>query len=1018
MATVEIPTKLSDLLSGSEIAAPTVEFADLVGTTLSGGMPFFPAYTDHGTQHVERVLSAAVRLVPDEVWEKGLLQATDGAVLICATLLHDLAMYVHEQGFVELVGEDTRYKPRPWFSEAHVDRPADIPWPDLWRAFQREARHFGTSQIELLFGRDNEGVPAVAHDENPQPSKWTTADRLLIGEFLRRHHARLAHEIALNGFPGTNPDDFPVLADRLPTLADAVGAVARSHNESLRCMLEYMDYLSKGSVRPAGALLVFHMGLLRVADYLQVEAHRAPPLLLRLKAPVSPLSVEEWDKHGAISSVSWEHSDSSAIDVTVSSSHGLRTHLALRELFADMQNELDTTSAVLGEVYATDSLQSVRLAYSRVRTNLDEPGLHDQLPYLPRRAALQSDPDLFRLVIRDLYGNQPAVAGRELIQNAVDAVRARRAMEKRSGEAIPGDRLREQEGDVVVTLEESGNGSCVLHVADRGIGMAPDLVVDYYLKAGASFGPTSGEIKDLNRADAMAAMKAGRFGVGAFAAFLLGPEIEVTTRHADEERGVSFRARIDEDLVQLDWVDDLPVGTEVKVAFDGTRLPAPSFLLARSSSRRENLLRMIRQFYRLSDPSVAFVHHTNGAEPKRLLALADVPVPQRRLPDSWRRVNSSGMDSVIWQVPRDTYESSHFLTRDGGAIIHNGILIREPRNTSRDGGAFGWSDTALGDFLRRPDVAVFDSRHSLGVALHRYSLVDRTLPFERQLIESIGADLVAHALIVGARNHPLQALHEASPVFSRHHWMPLLPSLLRQYAQDRLLVLWCPNRSHDSPPFYPSEPQEFIPPDEFLAPDGVLPWSRFPQRAYATLENSGYTGPRRAERDRWGFTLSAVGGSVKDLAASLGALEVTTVVLRRDGLGAKGRQVKGLPSNRDPSEEPGLFLVGNDPFDYSPLDPTDSKLAGRLAETAEALHAAGPWRSVVLSAFGGIARRSPQLDLLGSSWAKAIDGGLGRAPDKREATAEEILAKIPELRPFTNKWRRLLTAQEKRSREN
>jgi len=248
MAPPQIPLKLRELLTGSSCEGPTAELADAVGTILdANAMPFFPAFTDHGAHHVERVLKAAVELTPDEVWEKDLFKPADAAVLVCAAMLHDLALHLHPGGFIELVSEETPFKPTLWFKEDHVGRPADSPWPKLWAAFQREARHFGLSKIESLFGPGAEGVPLVAHEETLDPRTWTETDRLLIGEFLRRHHARLSHEIALYGFPGLGPDQFPVLEARMPDLADAVGTLARSHNEPLRLMLDYLTFLEEGA---------------------------------------------------------------------------------------------------------------------------------------------------------------------------------------------------------------------------------------------------------------------------------------------------------------------------------------------------------------------------------------------------------------------------------------------------------------------------------------------------------------------------------------------------------------------------------------------------------------------------------------------------------------------------------------------------------------------------------------------------------------------------------------------------
>ena len=48
-------------------------------------------------------------------------------------------------------------------------------------------------------------------------------------------------------------------------------------------------------------------------------------------------------------------------------------------------------------------------------------------------------------------------------------------------------------------------------------------------------------------------MRAGRFGVGVFAAFLLGPQIAVVTRHvtAAEDQGLEFVASLEDEHIQL-----------------------------------------------------------------------------------------------------------------------------------------------------------------------------------------------------------------------------------------------------------------------------------------------------------------------------------------------------------------------------------------------------------------------------------------------------------------------------------
>ncbi len=1000
MAGILIPQPLKERLVGTEYDAPTSELADAVGVVLEdNAMPFFPAFTDHGVQHVTGVLETAVRLVPKEVLDSDVLTAKDAAVISCAGLLHDLGMHIREEGFVSLVGENTHFQPRPWFSEMRPGRRPDLEWPQLWAAFQLEARHFGSGQVSLILGPNGQ-IPAVAHEKQLEPANWSTDDRLLIGEFLRRHHARLAHEIALYGFPGLDAEVFPVLAGALSQLADISGAVARSHGESLRLMLDYLNYLAPGSKRQEGALALYHMALLRVADYLQVGPDRAPVLLLRLKSPQSPLSVDEWKKGGAVSSVDWENDDPYAIYVTVDVGHGLRTHLALDALIAGLQREFDTTSAVLDEEFGSGTLASLSLAKRRVLTNLGEKSLHDQLPYAPVPAALRSDPDLFRLVIKDLYGNQPAVAGRELVQNAVDAVRARRSLE-RTSKAVPSGEFRDFQSDVLVELEAHDEERWTLRVSDKGIGMTPEIVVDYFLQAGASFGLTPEELEKLGDKGALPIMKAGRFGVGAFAAFLLGPEVQVITRHVEAARGLRFAAHLNGDLVELQWDDDAPVGTLVEVQFDAGVLPLNRW----GDDERQTPKRFLNDvaaFYRLADPRVSYVYREH-TEIEEVEPPADIPMPQGRLPDRWRKIRTpKGYDGVLWRVPSE----HRFRSWDGGRVAHNGISIEElDHRLLLNEGVYRWSSKALRRLLVRPSVAVFDPRQQLPVALHRYGLVDQTLPFEDGLLQSIGLDLVAHALATVAVNHPLQRGLGFSGVFSQKGWMPALPSLLSDHLRGSLLVLW-----EVGDPLEAELRGRFPTAPELVAPRSSISWRDFPHRSGFELDEVDHASPSYEEYLEWGHALDLVESSASAWAERLGCEVFATAVARGDAqpsealVSSQGRFYEPFGwrdvSNEAEAASGGIFLEGE-----SARMPA---IEDKLIRAACSLRDLGNYDSVAMTVLGNFAGGDRRETRLAGPWTKYVNGGLDRGLRRRTKEIEAILNEHPSLQPAVNKWHRLI----------
>jgi molecular chaperone HtpG len=988
VSSVHIPAQLREALEGSAEEDAVLRLAKAVdGVLTDNELPFFPAYTDHGAEHVNQVMEAAIQLTPDGLWSKT-LGATDAAVLVSACLLHDIAMHIRTPGFVELVSSDTRYVPIVWFGEDHSGRAKDLTWPALWEAFQREARQFGTSRLELIVGPGADGVPPVAYETSLDPSNWTEADRLLVGEFLRRHHARLSHEIAVYGFPALPSEIFPALAVDHPELGGVAGVVARSHGESLRTFLEYLDWLVPGSKRPRGAYVTFHMALLRVADFLQLDARRAPPLLLRLKAPLSRLSVEEWDKHGAVSSVSRVADDPQAVYVEVRSDHGLRTHMALRELISGLQAELDSTTAILSTEY-TGNLAPLRLSVQRVTSNLDAPSMHRQLPYIPSHAGLRSDDDLFRLVIRDLYGNQPAVAGRELVQNSVDAVRARREWERRRGKTVASTDLRDLTADVVVELTQQGD-NCELSVADRGIGMTPGVVIDYFLRAGASFSPKKYEIEELDPRESVGAMRAGRFGIGAFAAFILGSEMTVVTRHPDEPRGVEFCARLDEELVELRWAN-AKIGTKISIPFSALSMPAARYSDGEPQTPA-HMLQAIVSFYRLRAPVVKYF--ING---RPISAPGDVPVPDRPPPPAWRRVKVAACDTVLWRVPSgDRWRDEAFGSFDGGMIAHNGILLQEPDSSLTERDAFDWSDQDMAELLFRPNLAVFDTDHELSVALDRFGLSERVLPFEDELLSSMGTDIVAHALVAGPVNHPLQAEKDMSPVFLRQGWLAPLPALLGSYVDGLLLIFW------RAPDYSIWSANARFDVKEFLGGSSPVPWPAFVARTVIRLLPPSVEDDLDPDDLPEGFPRPAVNGNVERWCEYLGVREVATILMRDVVWQPAATRAATLAEIRS------LLQAADETDGIQRMVQVEHalKLAVGLATPRDA----GAIVAVTAAEPGGPISAAARN--VARPWTELLGAPVARSRSRRAATRASLIARNPALRRLVEKWDRRQAEQQ------
>ena len=777
---ITIPPKLRQALEqDTSISAPVEAYADSVcGILEDNKMSFFPAYTDHGVRHVNNVLETEERLVPSAVWQAGLLTAKDAAVLICGTLLHDLAMHITPPGFLRLVAPNTAFKAVPWF-ETRKDS-SDQPWPALWHEYLREVRRFSDQQLHDMFGVDpgSEVETWRVRTLPDDTGRWTRYDHLIAGEFLRRHHARLAHEIALMGFPGIERNLFPRLSTLLPDLADLAGVVARSHCLDLRVVAEYLRDIHLTRIRPRGVAAIFAMALLRVADYLQLDHGRAPTALLNLREPVSPLSAKEWEKHRIVRYVNFEAEDPQAIVLEISPQHSLQSHLQLEELLSDLQREMDHASAVLSEVYgqlAQDGLDRLRLGKTILHSNLKSTSMLASLPYIPLRSQLGADPQILGLIVEPLYGAAPEMGVRELIQNAVDAVREYRSWLDVFGPPDHTVNHPDQETDVHVEISESEGGRWSCTITDKGIGMTPDTVDSYFLKAGASFRESKEWRQTFTTQGARSRVaRSGRFGIGVFASFLLGDSLTVMTRHVGrDQEGLQFKIELGQNNIELRKAPGAFHGTSIKVVLSEFNIRR---LLSHPSVSPLD-------WYRLASPSVAIVVSPFDRKSWKI-GVSDVqPDGSHELlkyPE-WRCVSLEASPEVLWRTqPR------------GANLTVNGIRIaRWNTETSRhpfqDYGL--WEEPKfqfrcpgkVPDFV--PPLAIVDRDALVPLTLRRDSLVTNEIPGEEDLLKDIGRDIVAWSVARAPRNSPwgspasrLEALWGLYPLLCRREGVtPLSP---------------------------------------------------------------------------------------------------------------------------------------------------------------------------------------------------------------------------------------------------
>jgi len=715
---MKIPTRLANLLAPNAalVGAINLTLHDFLVWFEDRSMVFFPEYTDHGPKHIEEVFATAESLIKEESW--AYLSAEDAAALALSVVLHDCAMHLSEDGFIVLVNPVSSRAIVPGFSEK--------PWPELWADFLSEASRFDARKLKSLFG-DTEPVRRPPLDAQAM----TRRDRLLIGEFLRRHHPRLAHEIALWGVPGPSEDKIELI--KVPQgLKSLSGFIARSHGLSLRESVETLPRIHRR--QSYNVHVTFIMAVLRVADYLQIQSERAPKQVLNIRSLRSPVSQGEWKAHDAVEYLDSTDDDPEAI-VVFAKPKTVKTFLRLEVLLAGLQRELDESWAVLREVYGLlPGLQNLGLKIRRVKSNLDDKQEFSKtVSYYPDRIIFEADPEILKLLIEPLYGADGGIAVRELVQNAVDACRELRDyLRDTSSESLANGAPRGV--DVSVHLEVNENGGW-LTVKDRGIGMTSDVIKNYFLKAGASFRRSDAWKEQHETPDGEPrVLRSGRFGIGVLAAFLLGDRVEVSSRHVSQppDQGIQFSASIDDEAIELQKVTLPDVGTTIRARLSKTT--AAKFKRRHSSPwdrkwdwdwyflRDPYVERKVTVTESLSHPSLSdTLEHENF-----------IPAPNSTLPDSWHRISHEDFQDIHWHFRENRAD---FLEE---GFFCNGIRVGNYRPVIEK--KLAWTLS-----VQTPVISVFDASGKLPLNLQRSNLT-RELSFEPELLEDIYRDVISYLL--------------------------------------------------------------------------------------------------------------------------------------------------------------------------------------------------------------------------------------------------------------------------------
>lgn len=690
---MQIPKVFSEILSKNSLCETAVKetLANVLPILEDNKMEFFPEYTNHGEKHILSVLLIATKIIEDKTYD--LLEPVDIEVLINSILLHDIGMHISYAGFLRLIREDS-------FSRKSIYN--DQSWSALWDNYFKESVKWNQEKKEEIFGE------YVEIRQFPMDEKYATkVDKLLIGEFLRRYHHKLAYDIAINGFPG-NYSAVNCLQVSDETLRQIVGHVARSHGMGLWNMVDYMKKEYENPRTFLGVKIVYLMAILRLSDYFDIDKSRANKVIWNVKRLDSGISQKEWEQHNCIEGIEFDYQeDAESLYIRLGKPNSSYMFLKIEKFLQDLQDELDNSWAVIGKIY--NRFGNFKLKFRRVYSNIGK--VKESVDYVTEKVTFDVNKNILFYLAQPLYGRNPSYGIRELIQNASDACRERKVIE---GEKyIP-----------IITMEvKEDNEKKFFVITDNGIGMTKEVIINYFLVAGSSFRDDIEWKKRFYLENENIVVRNGKFGIGVIAMFLLGNNVQVETTSIAEGGTYSFSASLNTKQIELIYDNNhkTDIGTVICIELNENVYEVLKQQWDNGWGndywyRRDDKIVPWYEWYKLDDVGIN-ICVPSGWKKKR-------EKKEKTEKQVWKSFFTDDFGEVQW-----TYEknSSKYQLICNGIIIPEGYILR------------GYS---FPRFVHAPLVSITDKNGKLPLNLNRNSLEKNNLPIEEELMRNIYYDLL------------------------------------------------------------------------------------------------------------------------------------------------------------------------------------------------------------------------------------------------------------------------------------
>ena len=741
MQEINLPKRFQEKLNNSDKKFNAIIFEILshYETILNiSKLEFFPEYNDHGIIHLNNIFKIQDKLITKESFV--LMTIEDIITLIVSTVSHDIGMHLNYEGFQTLLTSDLEHSKV---------------WNKNWNIFLQKAKKYNENKLVQIFGDTN---PVLDLPKNKQDLK--NRDYLLVGEFLRINHPKLAEDILKYGFPISN-GKYLQLSNKLNECIKVLNfssLLAKSHGMNVRdTFKEIQDIGHDGDLQsPYNIHIIYLMIVLRLSDYLDIYINRHPKIILGLKNFMSNISIMEWDKNTAVTDIKDHWKDKEAIFIGVEPKDSI-SFINLKNLFKSIQYEFDMSWAILGEVYSKEEqLKCFAIKYRRILSTIDdEVKFSKTVNYIPKNILFKSDPELLKLLIAPLYGDDPSYGIRELLQNSIDACKEYREL------------IDDSDYNPIVDiklLEE--NNKYTFEIIDNGLGMTEDTIINYFLKAGASFRNSDFWIENLKDDNNKAKIiRTGRFGVGLLAVFLLGNKITVNTRHYQSDYGYTFNSHLSDSQINIYKNHNISIGTSIKIDINKKIYDKLTFI----DRRQRHMFDLFdgevynwQKWYMLDDIIINYQKNKPFFHDEIEVTTIDKIINET----SYIEINQNEYTSIKWffeNIKQQLCTCNGFKIPNGKITVKSTIDI--PSTSKRI-----WDEGYTNNF-NNPSYLITDKEGKLPLSLSRDTFLNEEFSFNDTLIKSFSSELFNYLVNYKIdKNSILSMIYLNHPLFIEKNW--------------------------------------------------------------------------------------------------------------------------------------------------------------------------------------------------------------------------------------------------------